>query len=70
MKGLKNIIEKYIDFLMVSLVIVEVVVCPIVFLFMAGNLIQFLVVYISSFGLWYPLIKIAERKFKGNVSER
>ena len=64
---LKQIIEKYIDIWIVSLAIVQLIVFPIVFLFIIGDPFLFMGVYIGSFVLWWPLIKIAENVLKNNL---
>lgn len=58
----KQIIGKCIDFWIMSLIIFELIICPII-RFITDNPILLLIIWIGSFGLWYPLIKIAKNKF-------
>jgi hypothetical protein len=58
-----EIIEKYIDYWVIILSIFELVICPIISL-IVGNTTLFLVIWISSFGLWYPTIKIIDNILK------
>lgn len=58
-----EIIEKYIDYWVITLSIFELVICPIISL-IVGNPILLLVIWVSSFGLWYPTIKIIDNILK------
>lgn len=59
----KQIAEHCIDIWLIELLIFELIICPFM-LFIVDDPTLLLIIWISSFGLWYPTIKMIENDLK------
>ena len=59
----KQLIEKFIEFWVIGLLIFELIICPFI-LIITDKPILLLIIWIGSFVLWYPFYKTGEKALK------